>query len=255
MPIAALYDIHGNLPALQAVLKEVDRLGCDTIVIGGDVALGPMPRETLDLLATRGSQVLFLRGNCDRDMVAAKDGSPDLSLPWLTRLIWGAEQITPAQRDLLASLPLTLTLDIAGLGPTLFCHATPQNEDDIITRLTPEGRLAAPLAGVNARTIICGHTHMQYDRTVLGHRIVNSGSVGMPFEDRPGAYWTLLGPDVTHMRTEYDVQGAARTLSATAMPEAEKWAREFLLEPPSPAKMTELYEKLGEERARASSKG
>ncbi|MGH7741539.1 MAG: metallophosphoesterase family protein [Candidatus Eiseniibacteriota bacterium] len=250
MPIAALYDIHGNLPALKCVLEEIDRLACDLIVIGGDVALGPMPKETLDLLATRGSQVRYILGNCDRDMATAKDGLLEPNIPWQARLGWAAEQITPAQRDFLASLPLTLTLDIPELGPTLFCHATPRSEDEIITLLTPESRLAGALEGVKARTIICGHTHMQYDRTVLGYRIINSGSVGMPFEERMGAYWTLLGPSVTLMRTEYYVHAAVHAAMATTMPEAEQWAHEFLIAPPSPAKMSETYEKLGEARAR-----
>lgn len=254
MSIACLYDIHGNLPALRAVLAEIDSIGCDSIVIGGDVALGPMPRESLDLLAQRGSQVQFVRGNCDRDMASANTGMLEPNIPWQARLRWAADQLTSAQHELLAHLPLALSLEMADLGPTLFCHATPRSEDEIITRLTPESRLADVLAGVSERTIICGHTHVQYDRTVLGIRIINSGSVGMPYEGRPGAYWTLLGPGVTHRRTEYDFEAAAREIAATQWPDAETFARDDLLAPKSAAEMSERFEKMGEEQARAGSK-
>ena len=251
MRVAALYDIHGNRPALEAVLAEVDTLGCDRIVVGGDVSLGPSPSEVLDLLARRGEQVAFVRGNCDRDMATAPLREPDPSQPWDARLRWAAEQITAEQRAMLGALPLTLRLEIAGLGPVLFCHATPRSDEEIVTRLTPESRLAGPLAGVEERVIVSGHTHVQYDRQVHGRRWVNAGSVGMPYEGRTGAYWALLGPEVELRRTPYDSDRASEQIRATSFPKAEEFAREIFVTPRTAEQASEWFERMAEERARA----
>src|SRR5205085_10201477 len=96
----------------------------------------------------------------------------------------------------LHALPPTLRLE-----RTLFCHATPRNDVDVFTELTPEERVAPHFEGVDADLVVCGHTHMQFDRTIAGVRVVNAGSVGMAYEEEPGAYW-LLGLD--HRRTPYE---------------------------------------------------
>ena len=108
MRIAALYDIHGNLRALDAVLAEVEKYAPDKILIGGDMALGPMPREVLERLETLGSRVVYVRGNCDREMVAALGGEFAHATPWGTRTRWAAERCTIAQMRLLANLPTTI---------------------------------------------------------------------------------------------------------------------------------------------------
>ena len=87
------------------------------------------------------------------------------------------------------------------IGRVLFCHATPRNDLDIFTERTPEERLAPLFADVDADVVVCGHTHMQFERTIAGKRVINSGSVGIAYEDEPGAYWTL---DLKHRRTAYD---------------------------------------------------
>ena len=253
MKVAVLNDIHGNLPALSAVLAEVDALGCDLIVVGGDSALGPMPRETLELLMARGEQVKWIRGNCDRDMVTSPDYKIALSEPNAARVSWAAERITPAQRDLLATLPLTLELVIGALGRVLFCHGTPRSEDEIITAITPESRLEGILTGIEQGVVVGGHTHMQYDRNLLGRRLINAGSVGMPFEGRPGAFWALLGPDVALRRTDYDYLRAAREIMATDFPNAEEFARGDPTLPSTPAEMSELFERMADERAKQAS--
>jgi putative phosphoesterase len=255
MKIAVLNDIHGNLPALKATLAEVDALGCDRIVIGGDSALGPMPRETLDLLMARGEQVTWVLGNCDRDMIASPHYKIALSERVAARVRWAADQITPAQRELLAALPLTFALDVSGLGRVLFCHGTPRDEDEIVTQLTSESRIQGIYAAVAPRVVIGGHTHVQYDRSVLGKRLINAGSVGMPFEGRTGSFWVLLGPDVKLMRTEYDVEQAAREIRLTNYPDAEDLASDDLLSPRSGTEMSELFERWAEERAKAQSVG
>ena len=248
MPVAALYDIHGNLPALEAALTEVDDAGCDLVVVGGDVALGPMPRESLDLLIGRGDQVRFIRGNCDREMVAVLDREPNTGRAWEARLRWASERITPAQRELLATLPPTMTIEIDGIGSVLFCHGSPRSDEEIITRVSPERRLAGLLAGVTQDVVVCGHTHVQFDREVEGRRLINAGSVGMPYEGRPGAYWAALGPDVTFRRTLYDLERAAQEIRASGFPEAMEFTRKELLAPMAAAEASEFFERMAAER-------
>jgi putative phosphoesterase len=192
--VAALYDVHGNLPALEAVLAEVPDDA--TILVGGDVvAGGDRPGETLERLRALGDRVLWIRGNADRELTPGEEGLAPPGALDATRAALSDEQIA-----FLHGLPPTVQI-----GRTLYCHATPRNDVDVFTERTPEDRLAPIFAGVAADVVVCGHTHAQFDRTIAGKRVVNSGSVGMPYEDAPGAYWTL---DLEHRRTEYE--GAPR---------------------------------------------
>jgi predicted phosphodiesterase len=195
--VAALYDVHGNLPALEAVLAEVPDDA--EIVIGGDVAYGPFPSETLDRLRALGDRVHWLRGNADRELTPGEQGLADPA-----NIDWVRGRLSAAQLSFLYGLPPTVTLDVDGLGRVLFCHATPQNDLDIFTERTPEERLVPVFAGVAADLVVVGHTHMQFDRAVAGLRVVNAGSIGMAYEDAPGAYWTLLGPAVEHRQTAFE---------------------------------------------------
>src|SRR5215831_5124931 len=141
MRVAALYDIHGNLAALEAVLAEVATHAPDVILIGGDVVAGPMPRETLARLAREGSKVRFIRGNTEREVHAALVHGPDLAKPWGRQMHWVAEQLSPEQMETLIELPLTAEITIDGLGPTLFCHASPRSDEEILTRVSSDQRL------------------------------------------------------------------------------------------------------------------
>ena len=242
---AALYDAHGNLPALEAVLAEPDVEQADLVVLGGDVVLGPMPRETLERLTVLGDRALFIRGNTDR---ALSEGAPaSVEDFWLERQRWTAEQLDAEQLDLLAGLPLTEAVEIDGLGPTLFCHATPRNDDEVVTRETPTERLSSILAGVRERVVVCGHTHVQFDRVVDGFRLVNAGSVGMPYEGEPGAYWALLGPDVELRRTPYDVDAAAERIRASGLPGAAEFAEEYVLTSYAADEATATFERMAAE--------
>jgi predicted phosphodiesterase len=204
--VAALYDIHGNLPALDAVLSEVD---ADLIVVGGDIVGGEHPAETLERLRAL-DDVRFIRGNVERELVdpsPPRPGGPPPGAVDELKAKLGAERV-----DFLYELPGRVTIEVDGLGPVLFCHATPHSDEEIFTILSPDERVGALLAGVEERVIVCGHTHVQVDRRVDGVRVVNAGSVGMPYEEEPGAYWALLGPDVELRRTEYP--GAAEPLAS-----------------------------------------
>ena len=245
MRIAALNDIHGNLPALEAVLAEVEAAGVDRIVLGGDMASGPMPTETLDVLLDLGERAVALHGNADRELVSVFDGAPPNSaIPEALReaVVWNGRSLQPRHRDYLAALPPTLTFEVDGVGEVLFCHATPRSDVEIFTRATPDERAAPMFAGVRCDLVVCGHTHMQFERRVGAVRVVNAGSVGMPYGE-PGAYWLLLGPDVELRRTDYDLELAAARIRATDFPGAEDFAARNVLRPPSAAEAIDTFER------------
>jgi putative phosphoesterase len=228
--VAALYDIHGNLPALEAVLAEVEEAAPDLVVIGGDVVAGPLPAETLDRLSALGDRIRWVMGNADRMVIEAYDrgGRPADPEDPIDRLdAWVARQLTGAQRDRLASFE-----PVVRAGGTLFCHGSPRSDEEIITALSPDERLAPMLEGVPEDVVVCGHTHHQFDRRVGGTRVINAGSVGRPYEDEPAAYWLWLGPDAELRRTDYDIGEAIERLRASGLPEVDELAlRESLIEP------------------------
>jgi predicted phosphodiesterase len=224
MRVAALYDVEGNLPALEAVLSEVDRERPDAIIVGGDIATGPMPSETLNRLRAL-EHAHFLRGNADRTVVEVKRGERPAGLPddVVDALAWTAEQLSDEQIDFLAGLPQTISLDVDGLGRVCFCHATPRDDNELFTELTPVDAVAELLGGTSEATIVCGHTHMQFDRQVGRWRVINAGSVGVPWDDGPEPRWALLGPDVSFRRTRLDQARAADEIRATGWPGAEEF--------------------------------
>jgi putative phosphoesterase len=234
--IAALSDIHGNLPALEAVLDDLESERFDALVVVGDSVTGPFSAEVFDRI-TRVTGARFVRGNIERMVL---EGSDEHGRNWddeRTRL--GDERLAT-----IARWPRTLEVEVEGLGRVLVCHSTPASEDPIYTRITPDDELVGLFGPRSADVILCGHTHMQYDRRLsTGLRIVNPGSVGMPYEGRRGAYWALLGPEVEFRRSEYDVEEAAR-----AMRELDARAYEeqlhLLLEPMDPGTVTAEFESM-----------
>ena len=206
---------------------------------------GPMPRETLACLLDLEIPTQFIQGNGDRAVLERMAGSDLDSLPEPAReaIRWVARQLGPEHERLLASWPQTLRVEILGLGEALFCHATPGNDTEMFTRLTPEDRLLPVFAGLDVPLVVCGHTHMQFDRTIGGIRVVNAGSVGMPFGE-PGAYWLLLGPDVQLRHTSYDLAGAAERIRATTYPQAEEFAARDVLQPRPESDVLEAFAKV-----------
>ena len=215
MPVAALYDVHGNVAALDAVLDE---LAPETpILLGGDIVTGAYPRETLERLRGLGDRVRWIRGNTERELTdphRQREGGPPQHV-----LDWVRGQLADEELAFLRGLPEREVLSVEGIGDVLFVHATPQNDVDIFTAITPEERLRDVFADVAQSLVVCGHTHMQFDRAIGGVRVVNAGSVGMAYEEAPGAYWALIGPDVELRRTEYD----ASSLDSSGFP--DEWPR------------------------------
>jgi predicted phosphodiesterase len=222
--VAALYDIHGNLPALRAVLTELRGDPPDAVVVGGDVCAGPMPAEVLAALRGLPWPVHWVRGNADRAVVMGFDGTIPTDLlghPLYAGDAWAAERLTRDDRDFLAQLPPLVALAVDGLGDVLFCHATGCSDEERVTVVTPPERLAGILEACGADLLVAGHTHRQFDRAAGARRMINAGSVGRPYEHQPGAYWLRLGPGVQLRRTAYDVADADAAFRALAYPAAD----------------------------------
>ena len=250
MPVAALYDIHGNLPALRAVLADPRLAACERVVIGGDVVPGPMAAESLDLLQTLGERATWIHGNCEREVVAAFDRPDSVGDGlWERRAAFAAAQLAGRQRDFLAGLADTATLAIDGLGDVLFCHGSPRSDEEIVTAASSPARLAPMLAGVTADVVVCGHTHVQFDRSEHGIRLVNAGSVGMPYEGAPGAYWARLGPGVELLRSAYDVAAATGAIGTSGYPDAGGAIEDLFTAPPTREQATEEFERQAAARA------
>jgi putative phosphoesterase len=245
MRVAAIYDIHANLPALEAVLEEIHRSAVDLIIVGGDVLPGPLPEETLARLRSLEIPTRFIHGNGDRVVLAKLNGQESPEVPEGRRAVvrWVASRISPELQSWLSGWPDTLQMEIPGLGEVLFCHATPRNDTEVFTRFTPEDKVAPALAGVTAALVVCGHTHMQFDRQIGRTRVVNAGSVGQP-HGAAGAYWLLLGPEVSFQHTRYDLNLAASRIRASGYPQAEDFAAHNILNPPTEKEALQAFSRV-----------
>ncbi|HEX5029746.1 MAG TPA: metallophosphoesterase family protein [Gaiellaceae bacterium] len=232
MRVAALADVHGNAPALAAVLAEIEMEAPDLVVFCGDLTWGSRPRETLELVRRLDVPARFVRGNADRAVGADLEG----------RGAWMAAAHTADDVAFLRGFEQTVIVEIDGLGATCFAHGSPRSDEECVTVRTPEERVRAFTDGVDARVFVTGHTHMQFDRLAAGVRLVNPGSVGLPYETAPAAYWALLGPDVELRRTDYDVEEAITLMRATDDPRADVVA-EMMRTPPSQDEVIEDAER------------
>ena len=233
MRVVALADVHGNAPALAAVLKEVEHDKPDLIVFCGDLTWGSLPRETLELVRELRIPARFVRGNADRMVGVETEGHG----------LWMTAQHTAEDLAFLAGFEATVSVDIDGLGPTCFSHGSPRSDEELVTERTPPERVREFMNGVGEQVVVTAHTHVSYDRRVDHVRLVNPGSVGLPYEGRPGAFWALLGPGVEFRRTEYDLEKAVALMRATDDPRAEVVVG-MMLNPPSREEAIEDAERL-----------
>ncbi len=232
--VAMLADVHGNAIALAAVFARVMEERPDLLVFGGDLTWGPLPEETWAIV---GLPSIWVRGNAERQLIdAASRIAHDEEDTLTARERWMLEAHSPATCSALAGFVESVVVDIASLGAVRFCHGSPRSDEELITPATPEARMRALSDGVEERILVSAHTHIQFDRQVAGVRSVNPGSVGLPYQGEPGAYWALLGPDVDLRRTEYDLDEAAQRYRASGDPLAVPLV-ETLLAPPSPAEV------------------
>ena len=225
--VVVLSDIHGVLPVLEAVLAEPDVQTADLVVVTGDHAAGPMPVETLDALVGLGDRIRLVRGNADRELVMVAGGGQSAH----AESEWAARQLRPEQVDLLAGLPHPLMLDLPGRGPTVFCHGTPRDDDEVVLVDSAPERWAAVFDGLDddVRTVVCGHTHMPFVRLVNRRLVINPGSVGMPY-GWAGGSWALLSEGQVSLRhTPIDVDAVcARIVAESSYPDRAAWADEYV---------------------------
>jgi putative phosphoesterase len=220
MRVAALADVHGNAPALEAVLADVAREHVDLIVFCGDLTWGPLPNETLAVVRALDTPARFVRGNADR-MVGADESDRGR---WLAA-VHGEEHVR-----LVNGFDPYVLAEVDGVGPTRFVHGSPRSDEECVTPRTPEERVREFMADVPERVVVTAHVHVSYDRVVGDVRLVGPGSVGRPYEGERGARWALLGPDVDLRRTEYDYEAAAELYRASGIPAADDDVQ-MLLEP------------------------
>jgi putative phosphoesterase len=220
--VAVIADVHGNAPALRAVLAEIEREQVDLIVSCGDLTWGPLPEETYEL--ARALDARFVRGNADRAVLERVSKTE--------RERWMQAHHSQEMRDFLSSFEDTVSVEVDGLGAIRLCHGSPRSDEECVTPATPEERVKEFSADVNEKVIVSAHVHLQFDREVAGIRSVNAGSVGLPYEDGPGAYWALLGPDVEFRRTDYDVDTTIERYRASGQPSVEQTV-ELMLTPPT----------------------
>ena len=228
--VAVISDVHANIAALEAVLADIDHCGVDALVVCGDLAWGPQPAETVERLMAVPGLVSFVKGNADRE-VGERWGVEEGLSPWMAEINqWCADQLSTAQREFLNNLPPSATLSVVGLGEALFVHGSPRSDTDPIRRDTADHEIRSMIAHVGQPTIVCGHTHIQFDRVVDGTRIINAGSVGLQSAAR-GACWALLGPDVMLKETPYNYEVAAAAIRRSGVPMADDFA-DHILRPP-----------------------
>jgi putative phosphoesterase len=207
MNVLALYDIHGNAEALEAVLADPRAAGADAVLVGGDVYPGPFVERVLERLGALDAPVHWIRGNGERE------------------------------EDARADAPLTLELD-----SVLYCHATPRSDEEILTRISSAERWADALAGVRAKLVVAGHTHQQDDRVVGNTRFVNAGSVGLPYEGDGDARWLWVADGAPELRqTGYDAAGAGRRILQAGWPDEDSY-NAALIDPVDPMEVTRLFE-------------
>lgn len=240
MRVAALYDIHGNLPALEAVTDELRTAAVDHVIVGGDVFPGPMPAECLALLESLDTTLSWIVGNGERDTLALQGGETPTRVPeaFGPLLEWTLGQLSDEHLAKVATWPMSLTIEIEGLGQVLFCHATPRDDNELFTENTPEEHLLPVFDPAGVPVVVCGHTHMPFDRRIGTTRVLNAGSVGMPFGD-PGAFWMILASEIEFRRTEYDLDSAQARIERTAYPGVESFD---VRRPPEAVQMRRAFE-------------
>jgi putative phosphoesterase len=230
--VAVIADVHGNAPALRAVLDEIEREHPDLIVSCGDLTWGPLPEETFEL-ARRLGAARFVRGNADRAVLERATTTE--------RERWMQEHHAEEIREFLAGFEDTVAVEVDGLGGVRLCHGSPRSDEECVTPETPEDRVREFSAEIDERVIVTAHVHMQFDREVGDVRSLNPGSVGLPYESGPGAYWALLGPDVELRRTDYDVDATIQRYRASGQPDVEQ-VIELMLTPPPQSEIIEYGE-------------
>jgi putative phosphoesterase len=236
--VAVIADVHGNVPALRAVLDEIRRAAPDLVVSLGDVTWGAQPEETRVLLESLELPSIFVSGNGERALRELRDGRQASA-----RECWMRDHHSPDTYAFLDTFVDSAVVTVAGLGAVRFCHGSPRSDIELVTPETPAARMRALTHGISEKVLLTGHTHLQFDREVAGMRSINPGSVGMPYHELPGVFWAMLGPDVDLRRTEYELEDTIRAYERSGDP-STKEIIEVLRTPPTPAEVIAYAERL-----------
>jgi predicted phosphodiesterase len=241
MRVALIADVHGNLPALEAVLAEIEREQPDRLICLGDVAAGPQATECVERIRSLGCPVVL--GNWDAwfvDGVPTEERELERKIAEIGR--WWSDGISDEDRAFISSFASTLDVDL-GDGKALHCfHGSPSSFNDIILSTTSEASLERMLDGRSAAVYAGGHTHVQMVRRLRSALVVNPGSVGLPFRRwrpevicvAPWAEYGLVSSsngrlDVELRRTTYDVEAFLKLSADSGMPHADWWLDTWVL--------------------------
>jgi predicted phosphodiesterase len=224
MRVAIFSDVHGNAAALDAVLAAIRARGpFDRILNGGDLAFGgPRPREAVERLMESGHAAVV--GNTDEMVASSPEGATGAVAAW------ARTRLTPEQVEWLRALPRSQRLQPGGGPPLVLVHATPWSTTDMIDPAAPPATVSRAFEQADSHTLVYGHIHRAYAREVADGLIVNTGSVGFPFDGDPRPAWAILtlaggAWRAEIVRTEYDREAAARDLLSSDHPDAGNFAR------------------------------
>lgn len=233
MRIAVFADVHGNAPALEAVLRDLDAEAPDRIVVAGDVPFGPRPAEVLGAVLDRGYPMIM--GNTDLWITQAAGvwGGQDSPPAGVVDVAaWCASRMPRAHLDAVARLPALWRDEPEGGSPLVVVHATPGDLLEAVFPDDPEERFAAMLRDAGDPGVLAyAHIHRIFQRRVGGRLVVNTGAVGAPYDGDPRASYAIFTWDgdwrVEHRRVAYDVDAAVADLHAVGFPWAEEWERRY----------------------------
>lgn len=247
MRLAVLSDVHGNLPALEAVLADLQAQGApDAIWVLGDlVAFCPWPNQTLACLRAL-PEVAFVQGNTDRYLVTGRRPLIPVRSPdeWARMAAflevrdalfrWTVERLSWEDYGFLRDLPVRVEQEIPGYGSLLGVHAAPGDDEANLLAETPDEAIRPYLGGVDGRLLVYGHTHRPLERVVDGVRLVNVGSVGLPLDGHPRPAYGLFDfqgrrCQVAIRRVEYDLQAVIAELERVQHP-AQGWVWRMLVQ-------------------------
>lgn len=240
--VAVIADIHGNLPALDAVLSEPPVANADALIVVGDHASGPQPTEVLDRLRSLGDRAVLVAGNADRELVDIARGR-DVPIPDEVTA-WAASRLSSEHVTMLEVLPHPLVVNIAGFGQVLCCHGSPRRIDDVVLVDSGLQRWQEVFQNVdpNIKTVVCGHTHMPFVRLASGRLVINPGSVGMPYGMKDRSWAILSQRKVTLGSTGVDSDDVARRISESSrFPGVNDWIRDYVLGRPSDGDAMEAF--------------
>ncbi len=221
-------DIHGNLPALESVLADMDRRGlADRYCLGDLVGYGTFPNQVVELVRTGGYPTLM--GNYDQGV---GNNSDDCGCAYTSKgaealgkrsIAWSNRHTTEQNKAFLRTLPLHIPLQLGGFK-VLLVHGSPRRVNEYLYEERPDASLERLLDQAEVDVLVCGHTHKPYHRVLpSGRHVVNAGSVGKPKDGDPRAGYVVLGAAGTELKVEfiraaYDIEKAARAIEATDMP-------------------------------------